>query len=74
MIVYRLAPTTITRDMGTRWAQDLTSAVLAVPSAVVPREYNYILNPRHSDFARLQFLTPEPFYFDDRLWRTRPKN
>src|SRR5437016_13904942 len=34
------APTTITRDMGTRWAQDLTSAVLAVPSAVVPREYH----------------------------------
>jgi RES domain-containing protein len=36
---------------------------------VIPRERNYILNPAHTDFARIQFSSPEPFYFDDRLGR-----
>jgi RES domain-containing protein len=62
-------PTNDTRNIGTDWAKALRSAVLAVPSAVIPREYNYILNPRHPDFARIRFSSPEPFYFDDRLGR-----
>ena len=56
-----------TRDMGTNWAKSLTTAVLSVPSSVVPRERNYILNPAHPDFGRIRFANPEPFYFDDRL-------
>jgi RES domain-containing protein len=62
-------PTNDTRTIGTDWANALTSAVLRTPSAVIPREYNYILNPRHPDFARIAFFSPEPFYFDDRLGR-----
>jgi RES domain-containing protein len=65
-------PTDDTRDIGTRWANGLKSAVLEVPSTVIPREYNYILNPRHPDFPKIRFFTPEPFYFDNRLdraWR-----
>jgi RES domain-containing protein len=58
-----------TRDIGTEWAKGLTTAVLSVPSAVIPRERNFILNPAHADFARMLFSTPEPFYFDDRLGR-----
>jgi RES domain-containing protein len=58
-----------TRDIGTGWAAGLTTAVLSVPSVVIPRERNYILNPAHTDFARIQFSSPEPFYFDDRLGR-----
>ncbi len=56
-----------TRDIGTDWAKVLTTAVLSVPSAVIPRERNYILNPAHPDFARIHFSSPEPFYFDERL-------
>jgi RES domain-containing protein len=58
-----------TRDIGTLWANGLTTVVLSVPSAVIPRERNYILNPAHPDFARIKFSGPEPFYFDDRLGR-----
>ena len=43
--------------------------MLSVPSAVIPRERDYILNPTHPDFARIRFASPEPFYFDDRLGR-----
>ena len=35
--------------------------VLSVPSVVIPREDNLILNPRHADFARLAVGRREPF-------------
>ena len=37
-----------TRNLGGEWSRDLKSAVLGVPSAVIPWERNYILNPAHS--------------------------
>ncbi|MBK8503581.1 MAG: RES domain-containing protein [Saprospiraceae bacterium] len=39
------------KDLGTQWCQANQEAVLAVPSAVIPFEYNYLLNPSHPDFA-----------------------
>lgn len=63
-----------TRDIGTQWACNLSAPVLQVPSAVVPREFNFILNPAHSKFSGFHFSLPEPFYFDDRLrrgWRVK---
>jgi len=63
--------TSDTADVGTDWARSLTTAVLVVPSAVIPRERNYLLNPRHPDFRKIRFLRPEPFCFDDRLRRAR---
>jgi RES domain-containing protein len=41
------------RAPGTEWAAGLGTAVLAVPSAVIPAETNSLLNPRHPDFARI---------------------
>jgi RES domain-containing protein len=38
-----------------------------VPSAVVPLEVNYLLNPAHRDFRRIRVATPQPFAFDPRL-------
>jgi RES domain-containing protein len=55
------------RDIGTGWAESGESAVLQVPSAVVPGEHNFLLNPRHPDFGRLGIGNPEPFAFDERL-------
>jgi len=55
------------RDIGTAWAQAGETAVLRVPSAVVPGEHNFLLNPRHPDFSRLTIGDPEPFTFDERL-------
>lgn len=40
-------------DRGTAWLSAARTAVLAVPSAVVPPETNYILNPAHPDFRRI---------------------
>jgi len=55
------------RDIGTHWAGSSESVVLQVPSAVVPGEHNFLLNPRHPDFGQLAIADAEPFAFDERL-------
>jgi RES domain-containing protein len=56
-----------TREVGTRWVAESRSAVLQVPSIVVDGEFNYLLNPRHADFARLEIGEPLGSSFDPRL-------
>ena len=58
-------------QIGTEWARDLRTAVLSVPSAVVPDERNYLLNPAHREFVRIDFGPPRPFSFDPRMWKGR---
>jgi RES domain-containing protein len=48
-------------------AGDYIAIPIEVPSAVIPRERTYLLNPRHADFVRIRFLAPESFRFDPRL-------
>jgi RES domain-containing protein len=55
------------RRIGDRWAKEGTSAVLEVPSAIIPAEHNFLLNPRHPDFAKLGIGEPVRFEFDRRL-------
>jgi RES domain-containing protein len=56
-----------TQNIGDRWSQDATCAVLSVPSSIVPAERNFVLNPTHPDFPAIQFSAPLPFRFDSRL-------
>ena len=60
-------PSTKTQDLGTDWIRTAATAVLSVPSVVVPSERNYLLNPAHPDFAKIRFFPPRPFAFDRRL-------
>lgn len=60
-------PTSATQRIGDEWLDEATSSALRVPSAVVPDEFNYLLNPRHSDFGTLRVGTPEELYLDPRL-------
>jgi RES domain-containing protein len=56
-----------TRAIGDRWVKKQGSAVLRVPSIVVPDEYNYLLNPSHPDFVKIEIGKPIIYYFDPRL-------
>lgn len=60
-------PIDATRVIGTEWQLRDASAVLSVPSAIVPHEHNYLLNPDHRDFSLIEFTAPVPFAFDPRL-------
>lgn len=53
--------------MGDRWLAGAKSPVLAVPSALIEHERNYLLNPAHGEFGRIHIGTAQPFVLDRRL-------
>jgi RES domain-containing protein len=53
---------------GAAWLARGRTALLRVPSAVVPREANYAINPAHPDAARIRAGAPEPLEWDPRLF------
>jgi RES domain-containing protein len=53
--------------IGDAWARSFESVVLSVPSALVPSESNFLMNPRHPDFSQLRIGKPLSFRFDMRL-------
>lgn len=55
--------------LGQQWLQQGRSAVLQVPSAVLPAECNFLLNPRHPDFARIAVGSAQSLAMDTRLLR-----
>ena len=55
------------QKIGTAWVHRATSALLRVPSALIPEEHNYLVNPAHPDITRLKIGRPKPFTFDPRL-------
>jgi RES domain-containing protein len=60
-------PTSSAKDIGSRWIAGNRTVLLSVPSAVIPSERNYLLNPNHPDFSLVRFRSPQPFKFDRRL-------
>jgi RES domain-containing protein len=57
------------QQIGAAWIHAGTSAALAVPSAVVPAEFNYLLNPAHPDYAHIEIGTRTEWLADQRLLR-----
>ena len=53
--------------IGAEWASKRKAAVLAVPSAIVPRESNYLVNPLHPAFKRIKIGKPSTVETDQRL-------
>lgn len=57
--------------LGSEWIKRKSAAVLAVPSAVIPSETNYMLNPLHPSFAKIAIGQPQEFITDLRLFGKR---
>jgi len=57
------------QQVGDRWLAAGSECVLAVPSAVVPEELNYIVNPGHGQARLVTVVSTRPFSFDPRLLR-----
>jgi RES domain-containing protein len=58
----------VLQQIGLKWLQVLEYPVLKVPSAIIPVEYNYLINPEHPDL-RLQTEQVLEFQFDNRMWK-----
>ena len=52
-----------------RWARDLSSVLLRVPSALCPGEFNVLANVLHPEFPQLQRLDALPLNIDRRQRR-----
>jgi RES domain-containing protein len=57
------------QQVGDAWLKDATSAILDVPSAIIPTESNYLINPQHKDFRSIRIAKPRPLECDLRLLR-----
>jgi RES domain-containing protein len=56
------------QKIGSNWYQSKKSLVLKVPSAVVPKEYNYVINTNHPEFIkRVSLVRTEDYFWDERL-------
>ena len=53
--------------VGDLWVRQGRSAVVELPSVIIPGESNYLLNPSHPDFTQITISAAEPFAFDPRL-------
>jgi RES domain-containing protein len=60
-------PSPSTQALGSEWLRKGSSAVLVVPSVLVPQESCVLLNPEHPDIDRIMVSYPEVFSFDSRL-------
>ncbi|MEX2126296.1 MAG: RES family NAD+ phosphorylase [Woeseia sp.] len=55
------------QQVGDTWLAEKRSAVLQVPSVIVPTEWNYLLDPTHVDFKKIAIGPEQPVRFDPRL-------
>lgn len=56
-----------TQALGDEFVRRQKELLCKVPSAVVENEYNYLLNPFHSDFKKVKVISVSDFPVDDRL-------
>lgn len=66
-----LSPPANLKEIGNQFIKEAKYLMMKVPSAIVPEEFNYLLNPLHSDIKKIRVVSTYPFSFDDRLWHSK---
>lgn len=57
--------------IGDEWVDSRSTSVLEVPSVLVPRQKNYLINPAHPLAGAIKVIERNPFAFDSRLLSSR---
>ena len=60
----------ISISFGTNWANSGRSALLQIPSIIVPEEQNVLINPVHPDAARITAQKVRKWLYDPRMDRS----
>ena len=58
-------------NIGTNWIKSKSSLLLDIPSAVVKKEVNTLINPLHPDIKFVDLINIEKFSFDSRLFKQK---
>ena len=61
-----LPPPVTSQYVGDEWVISKSSLILGIPSAVVPIETNYMINPGHPGIDKITIGKPIPLPFDER--------
>jgi RES domain-containing protein len=56
-----------TRRVGDQWLKSIRSALLRVPSVIVPATWNILINPRHPEARRIRVIRIHSHALDPRL-------
>ena len=54
-------------EIGKKWISNGEFLLMSVPSAIIPDENHYILNPEHTEFINLSDFRVDKFEIDPRL-------
>ena len=58
----------LTQGLGAEWLRSRSSALLRVPSAIVPNSFNYLFNPLHDQAGRVSIRSSHRHPYDARLF------
>jgi len=56
-----------TKDFGTGLLKKLRYPIFKIPSSVLPDEFNYLLNPLHTESSRFSIISVKDFIYDVRI-------
>jgi RES domain-containing protein len=59
-----------TQFIGDDFVTEREAAVLKVPSSIVSEEYNYLINPNHSEANKISVISTKALVFDNRFKST----
>ncbi len=58
----------VLQKIGSGWYNMQDSLILKIPSAVIPLEYNYMINAEHPAFhIKVSLVRTEDYFWDSRL-------
>jgi RES domain-containing protein len=60
---------TSTQTIGDSFIAENKYCILQVPSVVTQGDFNLLINPNHSDFAKIKIAAKEKFPFDKRIFK-----
>lgn len=58
----------ILSKLGNEWIKENKMLCLRVPSAVVKKEWNILINPYHQQFKDVKIMNVDKIEFDDRIY------
>lgn len=58
----------VSLDLGDAWLSEGATALLRVPSVIVPEETNVLINPAHADAAQITVTKLRRWTYDARVW------
>jgi len=57
------------RYIGDEFLESQSSLLMKFPSAIIPEEFNILINPGHKDFTKVKMKAVTTFQFDARLFK-----